>query len=64
LRLETVAEQVQLIKVAGEHEEVEIGLGDVETRELDPVYLKVYEFNQQMINVALVCNKKKSLINE
>jgi len=63
LRIEAAREQLKQIKEAGEPEEAELGLGEVEMNQ-DPVRQQLEGLSQQMVHIIEACNSEKGIIEE
>jgi hypothetical protein len=63
LRIEAAREQLKQIKEAGEPEEAELGLGEVEMNQ-DPVKQQLEGLTQQMVHIIEACNSEKGIIEE
>jgi hypothetical protein len=63
LRIEAAREQLRQIKEAGEPEEAELGLGEVEMNQ-DRVKQQLEGLTQQMVHIIEACNSKKGIIEE
>jgi hypothetical protein len=63
LRIEAAREQLKQIKEAGEPEEAELGLGEVEMNQ-DPVRQQLEGLTQQMVHIIEACNSEKGIIEE
>jgi len=63
LRIEAAREQLKQIKEAGEPEEAQLGLGEVEM-EQDPVRQQLEGLTQQMVHIIEACNSEKGIIEE
>jgi len=55
LRIEAAREQLKQIKEAGEPEEAQLGLGEIEMNQ-DPVKQQLEGLTQQMVNIIEACN--------
>jgi len=64
LRIEAAREQLKQIKEAGEPEEAQLGLGEVEMRLDDPVQKQLQGLTQQMVHIIEACNSEKEIIEE
>jgi len=62
-RIEAAREQLKQIKEAGEPEEAELGLGEVEMNQ-DPVKQQLEGLTQQMVHIIEACNSEKGIIEE
>jgi len=62
-RIEAARDQLRQIKEAGEPEEAQLGLGDVEMNQ-DPVKQQLEGLTQQMVNIIEACNSEKGIIEE
>jgi len=63
LRIEAAREQLKQIKEAGEPEEAQLGLGEVEMNQ-DPVKQQLEGLTQQMVHIIEACNSEKGIIEE
>jgi Holliday junction resolvasome RuvABC endonuclease subunit len=63
MRIEAAREQLKQIKEAGEPEEAELGLGEVEMNQ-DPVKQQLEGLTQQMVHIIEACNSEKGIIEE
>jgi len=63
LRIEAAREPLKQIKEAGEPEEAELGLGEVEMNQ-DPVQQQLEGLTQQMVHMIEACNSEKGIIEE
>jgi len=63
MRIEAVRDQPKQIKEAGEPEEAELGLGEVEMNQ-DPVKQQLEGLTQQMFHIIEACNSEKGIIEE
>jgi hypothetical protein len=63
LRIEAAREQLKQIKEAGEPEEAQLGLGEVEMNQ-DPVKQQLEGLTQQMVHIIEACNSEKGVIEE
>ena len=63
LRIEAAREQLKQIKEAGEIEQAELGLGEVEMNQ-DPVKQQLEGLTQQMVHIIEACNSEKGIIEE
>jgi len=63
LRIEAATEQLKQIKEAGEPEEAELGLGEVEMDQ-DPVRQQLEGLTQHMVHIIEACNSEKGIIEE
>jgi hypothetical protein len=63
LRIEAAREQLKQIKEAGEPEEAQLGLGEVEINQ-DPVKQQLEGLTQQMVHIIEACNSEKGIIEE
>jgi len=63
LKIEAAREQLKQIKEAGETEEAQLGLGEVEMNQ-DPVKQQLEGLTQQMVHIIEVCNSEKGIIEE
>jgi hypothetical protein len=63
LRIEAAREQLKQIKEAGEPEEAQLGLGEVEMNQ-DPVKQQLEGLTQQMVHIIEACNSEKGIIKE
>jgi hypothetical protein len=64
LRIEAAREQLKQIKEAGEPEEAQLGLGEVEMRLDDPVQQQLQGLTQQIVHIIVACNSEKEVIEE
>jgi hypothetical protein len=64
MRIEAAREQLKQIEEAGEPEEAQLGLGEVEMRVDDPVQQQLQRLTQQMVHIIEACNSKKEVIEE
>jgi len=63
MRIEAAREQLKQIKEAGEPEEAQLGLGEVEMSQ-DPVRQQLEGLTQQMAHIIEACNSEKGIIEE
>jgi len=63
LRIEAAREHLKQIKEAGEVEEAQLGLGEVEMNQ-DPVKQQLEGLTQQMVHIIEACNSEKGIIEE
>jgi len=63
LRIEAAREQLKPIKEAGEPEEAQLGLGEIEMNQ-DPVKQQLDGLTQQMVHIIEACNSEKGIIEE
>jgi hypothetical protein len=63
MRIEAAREQLKQIKEAGEPEEAQLGLGEVEMNQ-DPVKQQLEGLTQQMVHIIEACNSEKGIIDE
>jgi hypothetical protein len=63
-RLEAAREQLKQIKEAGEPDEAELGIGEVEMTGSDPVQQKLEEVSQQIVHIVQACNEEKGVIED
>jgi len=63
LRIEAARQQLKQIKEAGEPEEAQLGLGEVEMNQ-DPVKQQLEGLTQQMVHIIEACNSEKGIIEE
>jgi hypothetical protein len=64
LRIEAAREQLKQIKEAGEPEQAELGLGEIEMRQADPVQQQLQGLTQQMVHIIEACNSEKEVLEE
>jgi hypothetical protein len=64
LRIEAAREQLKQIREAGEPEEAQLGLGEIEMSTGDPVKQQLQGLTQQMIHIIEACNSEKEIIEE
>jgi len=62
-RIEAARDQLKQIKEAGEPEEAELGLGEVEMNQ-SPVQQQLEGLTQQMVHIIVACNSEKGIIEE
>jgi hypothetical protein len=63
MRIEAAREQLKQIKEAGEPEEAETGLGEIEMNQ-DPVTQQLEGLTQQMVHIMEACHSEKGIIEE
>jgi hypothetical protein len=64
MRLEAARELLKQIKKAGEPEEAELGTGEVQMGQADPVQEQLETLTQQMLHVVQACNVEKEILEE
>jgi chromosome segregation ATPase len=64
LRIEAAREQLKQIEEAGEPEEAELGLGEIEMRQADPVQQHLQGLTQQIVHIIEACNSEKEIMEE